>query len=37
VRVWECQLSAKKARRTIGRIERALCVMLPKRQRSRVR
>jgi len=24
IRVWECQLSSKKARRTIGRIDRAL-------------
>lgn len=30
VRIWECQLSPKKARRAIGRIDRALRVMLPK-------
>ena len=29
VRVWECQLSPKKAGRTIARIKRALRVMLP--------
>ena len=38
VRVWECQLSPKKAKRGIARIERALRVLLPKpekRQRAR--
>jgi DNA mismatch endonuclease (patch repair protein) len=29
VRVWGCQLSPKKARRTIGRIDSALRIMLP--------
>ena len=32
LRIWECQLSPKKARRTIGRIDRALRVMLPKKR-----
>lgn len=32
VRVWECQLSPTKAKRTVARIDRALRVMLPDRR-----